>query len=112
METVVETQGDVTVVRVSGSLDGLSAPKLQEVLATHLEAGSAKLVGCLEGVDYTSSAGLRTLLGAMKVARTRGGDLRLASAQPAVMKVLEMSGFASILKIFDGIDGAVASYTA
>jgi anti-sigma B factor antagonist len=61
-------------------------------------------------VLYTSSAGLRALLATVKDARSRGGDLRLAAVNPAVRKVLDLSGFTSILKVYDEVDEAVASY--
>jgi anti-anti-sigma factor len=112
METQVEERADVTIIRVVGSVDGLTAPELQEVFGSQLAQGRFRLVAALGDVDYTSSAGLRALLGAMKDARSQGGDLRLAAPQPDVLKVLTMSGFASILKIFDDVDQAVASFAS
>jgi anti-anti-sigma factor len=112
METRVEAHAEVTVIRVSGSVDGLTAPELQDAFGSQLAQGRFRLVAALEEVDYTSSAGLRALLGAMKEARSQGGDLRLAGPQPDVLKVLSMSGFASILKIFDNVDQAVASFAS
>jgi anti-anti-sigma factor len=62
-------------------------------------------------VDYTSSAGLRVLLGAIKDTRALGGDIRLAGIQPDVQKVLNLSGFTNILKVFDTLDEATASFS-
>jgi anti-anti-sigma factor len=62
-------------------------------------------------VDYTSSAGLRVLLGAIKDTRSQGGDLRLTGVQPDVLKVLNLSGFTNILKMFETVDSAIASYS-
>jgi anti-anti-sigma factor len=50
-------------------------------------------------------------LGAIKDTRAQSGDMRLAGVQPDVMKVLNLSGFTNILKIFDAVDAAVASYS-
>ena len=68
------------------------------------------LVADLGGVSYTSSAGLRALLAILKAVRHKKGDLRLACVQPNVHKVLEMSGFTSIFKLFEDVDAAVASF--
>jgi anti-sigma B factor antagonist len=103
-------QGTVTIVSVIGSLDALTAPQLTQQLDTQLQAGNAKLVVDLAKLDYTSSAGLRVLLNTVKEARSRGGDLRLASVQPNVKKVFDMSGFASIIKFFPDVVAAVASF--
>ena len=43
-------------------------------------------------------------------ARSRGGDVRLAAVRDNVRKVLELSGFTSILKLFPDVDAAVASF--
>ena len=61
-------------------------------------------------VNYTSSAGLRSLLGTVKSCRQAGGDLRMAAVQPQVHRVLEISGFTSILNLFPDVDHAVASF--
>ena len=55
-------------------------------------------------------AGLRALLGAMKDARHAGGDFRLAAIRADVQRVLELSGFMSILKTFPDVDSALGSF--
>lgn len=100
----------VTVLTLNGSIDAITAPEITEFIQAQIAKGNAKLVADLSGVDYTSSAGLRVLLGAIKETRAQSGDLRLAGIQPDVQKVLTLSGFTNILKIFDDTDAAVASY--
>jgi len=112
MELLTKEQGAVTVVAVTGSIDGLTAEPLQEALEAQVRGGRARLVLDFGAVDYTSSAGLRTLLAVMKEARRAGGDFRLAAVRPDVNRVLELSGFTSILKLFADVDAAVASYGA
>jgi anti-sigma B factor antagonist len=46
----------------------------------------------------------------VKQAHSQGGDLRLAAVNPAVRRVLELSGFTSVLRLYDDVDTAVASY--
>ena len=77
-----------------------------------IDAGNFRLIGDLSGVSYTSSARLRALLATVKQARQRGGYFRLAAVMPSVHKVLEMSGFTSILKMYPDVDLAVASFAA
>jgi anti-sigma B factor antagonist len=91
-------------------VDGLTADALQTTLREQLDAGSSRVVADLSGVDYTSSAGLRTLLATMKLARQNGGDLRLAAVQPAVLRVLDLSGFTTILKLYPDAAAAIASF--
>jgi anti-sigma B factor antagonist len=102
--------GDVTVAEIRGSLDGLSADKLLRALMDEINSGRKQLVADCSALDYISSAGLRTLLGAVKAARQKGGDLRLAALRPPVLKVLDLSGFTSILKSYPDPQDAVASF--
>lgn len=110
MELSTTSNGAVQIVAVKGSLDALTAPELADALATQVRDGNTQLVADLSGLDYTSSAGLRVLLNSVKEARSHGGDLRLASVQPNVKKVLDLSGFMGIMKSFPDVDAAVASF--
>jgi anti-sigma B factor antagonist len=110
METSVDQRGDVTTVHITGSVDGLTADDLQRVFSREVEAGHHHMIADFGAVDYTSSAGLRVLLATLKHARSRGGDLRLAGPNPEVLKVLNLSGFTGILRVFATVDDAVASF--
>lgn len=110
MQIEVERRGQVSVAGVNGNVDGLTAAELSRVLVDEVAGGGHRMVVSLAGVDYTSSAGLRVLLAVVKEARSRGGDVRLAAVRDNVRKVLELSGFTSILKLFPDVDAAVASF--
>jgi anti-sigma B factor antagonist len=112
MNIIVEKTDSATIIRITGSVDGLTADTLLTALQSEIDGGNVHLVADLTAVEYTSSAGLRALLATVKSARQRGGDFRLAGAQAPVHRVLEMSGFTSILKVYGGVDAAVASYSA
>ncbi len=112
MEIVVEERDPVTVLAVSGSIDGGTSPALSAKFHERIAAGRVKLVGDLSGVDYMSSAGLRALLETVKEARQRGGDLRLAAVRPDVLRVLDLSGFTKILKLYDDAGAAALSFGA
>lgn len=111
MNVTISQRDPVTIVAISGSVDSLSADKLTESFAAELKAGRARLVADFSEVGYTSSAGLRSLLGAVKDSRRLGGDLRIAAVRPDVSRVLSLSGFTSIIKIYDDVDAAVASFS-
>jgi anti-anti-sigma factor len=112
MVIVVEKRERVTIVSIDGSMDGTTARELVSSLREQVTGGSPRLVGNLAGVDYTSSAGLRALLETVKDARQHGGDLRLAAVRPDVLRILELSGFTSIMQVFDDVETAIASFGA
>ena len=110
MNIEIRQREHVAVVCVTGSVDGTTAPTLTAELHACVTSGNVYLVADLAGVDYTSSVGLRTLLATMKETRLQGGDLRLSNVTPHVLKVLELSGFTSIMKLYDDVESAVDSY--
>ncbi len=112
MNIRVERRAHVTVIAIAGSVDGATAPALVASFREEVAGGFTRIVGDFSGVEYTSSAGLRALLETVKETRQRGGDLRLAAVQPDVWRVLDLAGFTHILKVFGGIDEAVASFPA
>lgn len=110
MEIETNTSGGITVVGIRGSVDGLTADELLRAFAQRVTEGSVNLVCDCSALDYTSSAGLRSLLGAVKLARQHGGDLRLAAIQKPVLRVLDLSGFTGILKHYPDVQSAVTSF--
>lgn len=112
MEIAFAESGPVTVVSIRGSVDGLTAADLTDALSARVRDGRTRLVADFAGVEYISSAGLRALLGALKDTRQQGGDFRLAAIRPDVQRVLDLSGFTSILKAFSSVDAAVGSFGA
>lgn len=101
---------NVVIIKISGDIDALTAPGITEHIREHISKGKFNLIADLSEVQYTSSAGLRTLLAAVKETRNNNGDMRLACVQSDVHKVLTLTGFNNILKIFPDVDSAVNSF--
>lgn len=110
MKTEIKHEKNITVISVSESVDALTAAELTKQISAQVEGGHVNLVVDLAGVEFMSSAGLRTLLGAVKESRSGGGDLRIVSTNPGVDKVLKMSGFHNIAKVFASQADALASF--
>ena len=112
MKISVETRASATVVALDGIVDGLTSDGVHLSLSELVRAGTVHLVADFKEVSYTSSAGLRVLLSIVKDLRQRGGDLRLAGVRPDVLRALQIAGFTSILKLYPGVDEALASFAA
>lgn len=95
MEIKKTVQDDICTLVVSGRLDALSAPELEEKVDFVEEE---KLILDFSSVPYISSAGLRVLLVAYKKMVKRKG-LELISIQPEVKEILDMTGFTSLLGV-------------
>jgi len=102
---------EVMIISVIGTIDAITAPEVSESINLQIANNEVKLVMDFSRVNYTSSAGLRVLLGAIKETRAKNGDIRLANLQPDVKKILTLSGFTNILNIYPNLESAVKSYT-
>lgn len=97
---ISETQhANATVLALSGRLDGLASPALEQRVDAILAAGTKTLVLDLSGLAYVSSAGLRVFLTAAKKFKTAGGRATFAALPAPVREVFELSGFLSVLDI-------------
>ena len=111
MEFTANPAGPAMIVGLAGNLDVAAAQPVTDFLNGQMEAGHVKLVADLSQLTYVSSAGLRVLLAAVKEARRQGGDVRLAAVRSEdVNKVLRMSGFSNILRVYPDTAAAVASF--
>lgn len=110
MEATLTERDGAVIVKVTGSVDSLSAEQLSAAFCGPIAQGRVRLVADFALVNYTSTAGLRSVLGALKECRRRGGDLRLAALQPQVERVLSLAGLTGIVQVFADTDAAVASY--
>jgi anti-sigma B factor antagonist len=66
-----------------------------------------KLVVDLDDVGFLDSTALGVLVGGLKRARTDGGEIRIACAQPRVRKVFEITRLDSAFDLFDSVGEAV-----
>ena len=81
---------------LEGRLDTLTAPEAEEVFNQMAERFE-KIVLNMAGVEYVSSAGLRTLKRLHMAMKQKNGSLVLTNVRKMVMEVFEMTGFAGLL---------------
>jgi anti-anti-sigma factor len=99
MQISTRTSTDIHIVAITGSMDSTTSPEAQKSLTAVL-AGAKKVALDFTQLDYISSAGLRVLLGAAKQLRASGGKLGMFGLNQSVREVFEISGFSTILSIY------------
>lgn len=95
------------ILSPQGRLDAARVPQLEQMLRKALEEKPPALVVDLAQVSYLSSSGLRVLLVAAKKMRQGGGHLLLCCPQPAVARVLRLTGFVEILPVYPTREAAL-----
>ncbi|MEI6463972.1 MAG: STAS domain-containing protein [Verrucomicrobiota bacterium] len=107
MEITATTQNNVAILALSGRLDGLTSPALEQRVDALLQGGTRRLVFDCAALSYASSAGLRVFLGSAKKFRSAGGSAVFAALAPAVHEVFELSGFIGVLEVYASAEAAV-----
>jgi len=98
------------VIRLSGSLDMYSFPRLEAQLNTLFQQGQYSMVLDCRDLDYIGSAGLGALIGFAKQAREHHGDVRLLNVPDRIYKIIELLGFTKVLQVHNTEDSAIASF--
>ena len=98
------TEGEIHIVEVAGRLDGSSTAEFDRQMAA---VPGSRIVLDLAGLEYISSAGLRSVLGALKRAGANGGKLVVAALIPSVLEVFEISGFITLVAVYPDRASAV-----
>ena len=99
MEINRSDTNEAAILHLSGRLDTITAPKLQEALVDSINGSAGKVILDLEKLAYVSSAGLRVLLLCEKNSKASGKLMELMNVSPDVMEVFQITGFAGILTI-------------
>jgi len=100
---------DTQLLRARGELDLYAAPELKRRLASAIDAGKTRIVVDLTDASFMDSTALGVLLGALKRLRVRDGALAVASEQPTILRILEVTGMNQVLDLHKTADDALAA---
>jgi anti-sigma B factor antagonist len=108
--TQKETRGTVQLIRLNGSIDIFSFPRLQAQLDMLFEAGHYCVVLDCRELDYIGSAGLGALISIAKQAREHRGDVKLLNVPDRIYKIIELLGFTKVLQLHNAEENAIGSF--
>jgi anti-sigma B factor antagonist len=99
-----------TVLDLEGHLTFTSGAELRRLLQALVVGGATQLVLNLERVSYVDSAGLGAIIEAFTVARHKAVRLTLLNPTERTRHLLEITGLARIVEMFDSEAAALASW--
>jgi anti-anti-sigma factor len=99
MDITQTKEGAFVVLAPAGRMDAITAPQFEERCLACLAGGDKRLVVDLSGLEYISSAGLRSILSAAKKLKAAGGDLAFCALSGIVAEVFSVSGFDKLLPV-------------
>ena len=96
--TIKKTRnGSALTVEITGRLDTVTAPGLEQELSAEIPS-TTDLILDLAGLEYISSAGLRVLLSAQKK-MGKNGTMAVKNINETIAEIFEVTGFSDILTI-------------
>jgi anti-anti-sigma factor len=101
---------NISIIRVDGVIDTLTATKLEEVLERLLKRQRYNIILDLAGVDYISSAGWGIFISQIREIRENKGDIKLANMIPNVYEIYELLEFDNVLFAYDNVGNAKGAF--
>ena len=96
MTIKVERDFELVMFEISGRLDTTTTPNLEKRI-NKLSDDTKELVFDMSGLEYISSAGIRTILGAYNRMHSNQGTMRIEKANDTVRDVFKMTGLSQML---------------
>jgi len=110
MKITQEAYDKVMVLTISGRLDTLNFPLLDNAITDLLSKDQKYIIlDCME-MDYVSSSGLRVLLKALKQVKENKGRFVICSLQAEIVKIFKISGFNNLFEIYPGKTEALSAF--
>lgn len=100
------------IVQAAGRVDGETAPEMSRVCHQWITPNDRYLILDLSQVQYISSAGLSSVLGAGKEMSRQGGELLICGLNARLKQVFTFSGFETLFAFFEDRDAALVACSA
>lgn len=97
MEIKKQVEGNKLTIAVSGRLDTVTAPQLENELKEAIK-DVTELNFDFADLEYISSAGLRVMLSAQKT-MNKQGTMVVRNVNEAIMEIFDVTGFVDLLTI-------------
>jgi anti-sigma B factor antagonist len=110
MEITINEVQSVTVVALSGDLDGSTAPEAQAQIVP-LAVSDARIALDMSNVPYMSSAGLRMLLVLYRTIAGSGGKVVLVGLTSDLEDTMRLTGFLDFFDHYATLDEGIAALT-
>jgi len=110
MEITDSKKDKYTLICLTGKLDTITSPRLEEKLLKIIDNGENNFIFDCSGLDYISSAGLRVLLMGAKKVKVKSGKIVLTALKKHIKEVFDIAGFTAIFPIFETVEQGETSF--
>jgi anti-anti-sigma factor len=109
MNISLQSDSGILVATLSGRLDSMTSPDVQNTLVAQINQVRGNLILDLACLEYLSSAGLRVLLTAVTTTKGLGRTSVVVVNHPHIREILQISGFSGLVASFDDLASARAA---
>ena len=103
----IRINGNTLIVKVTGDMDHHNAGTLRSAIDREIRQKPIKnLVFDLSELDFMDSSGIGLILGRYKRIKELEGNVFIAAAQPAVERIINLSGLHKIIPLYDTMEKA------
>lgn len=110
MNITIRDISDIKVAQLEGELDTITAPEAETAFNRLMEQDVNKILVNFEKLDFIASSGLRILLATAQRLKSDGGELRVCSLNETVQEVFDISGFSTLLSVFENEKKALNTF--
>lgn len=111
MQFELSTAGSVTIVAMSGDLDGQTAASVQDQLLPLIDPQCQILLD-MRGVPYISSVGLRALLLIYRKTAEVGGRIVLCELSEMLQDTMMITGFLDFFESYPTLEDGLQAFSA
>lgn len=105
ISTIIEN--GLAVINLQGRMDAVNAGEYQAAIDALLREGTVKIAVDFSGLEYISSAGLRSILMGGKMVAGKSGALALFGLGGMVKDVFDVSGFSTMFTVLESRQDAL-----
>ena len=98
------------IIKVPVEVDTTNCAKVASELTAACVPGVRTVIADLTQTTFCDSSALRVLLQAHRVAETQGIDFAVAVNSHSVLRVLEITGLTSILRLYPSVPAALDAW--
>jgi anti-sigma B factor antagonist len=109
IEISTKSVGPVTVIHITGELDVIGGPQLEELARKTLEQGARRCIVDLTRATFIDSIGVGSLIRTHRAAVDKNSALAVAGAQGMIAQLIKITQLHRIFKVYATLDEALAS---
>ena len=106
MQIIVDKTDGNAVFSIKGRMDAISAPEFDKTFTKQMEEGTQNFIMDLGNLEYISSAGLRSVLAALKKTKVQNKKLLFCNIKGSIKEIFDISGFTALFTIHASLEEA------